>query len=110
MAGLRDSWRTSLLAAQQPWNPQPESIARTPYDTPLAIAQRTGEQHRPEWFAVLPILEDLGRIVAPLVDGGLVLPNCISVGLLAVHEMRVLPKQLVLGVAGQLNEGPICED
>src|SRR3954447_22207715 len=31
MAGLRDSWRTSLLAAQQPWNPQPESIARTPY-------------------------------------------------------------------------------
>src|SRR4051812_40991719 len=32
MAGLRDSWRTSLRAAQQPWNPQPESIARTPYD------------------------------------------------------------------------------
>src|SRR4051812_32277342 len=79
-------------------------------DTPLAIAQRTGEQHRPERFAVLPILEDLDRIVAPLVDGGLVLPNCISVGLLAIHEMRVLPEQLVLGVAGQLDEGPICED
>ena len=32
-------------------------------DTPLAVVQRTGEQHRPERFAVLPILENL-RIVA----------------------------------------------
>src|SRR5215213_9814190 len=33
MARLRDSWRTSLPVAQQPRNPQPESIARSPYDT-----------------------------------------------------------------------------
>src|SRR5215218_2180723 len=31
MARLRDSWRTSLPASQQPRNPQSESIARTPY-------------------------------------------------------------------------------
>src|SRR3954469_5281727 len=31
MARLRDSWRTSLPACQQPRNPQPESIARNPY-------------------------------------------------------------------------------
>src|SRR4051812_2645024 len=31
MARLRDSWRTSLSAPQQPWNPQPESSARNPY-------------------------------------------------------------------------------
>src|SRR3954451_14085625 len=79
-------------------------------DTPLAVVQGTGEQHRPERFAVLAILEDLDRMVPPLVDGGLVLPNCISVGLLAVHEMRVLPEQLVLGVAGELDAGPIGED
>src|SRR3954469_268016 len=78
-------------------------------DMPFAVVHRTGKQHRPERFAVLPILEDFHRIVAPLVDGGLVLPNCISVGLLAVHEMWVLPEQLVLGVAGELDEGPIGE-
>src|SRR5215207_7037363 len=33
MARLRDSWRTSLSAPQQPRNPQPESIARSPYHT-----------------------------------------------------------------------------
>ena len=31
MARLRDSWPTSLPAAQQPRNPQSESIARSPY-------------------------------------------------------------------------------
>src|SRR3954452_16876125 len=87
-----------------------QTLAEGTGDTALAVVQGTGEQHRPERFAVLPILEDLDRIVAPLVDGGLVLPNCISVGLLAVRKMRVLPEQLVLGVAGQLDEGLICED
>src|SRR3954467_8556603 len=33
MARLRDSWRSSLPVAQQPRNPQPESIARNPYHT-----------------------------------------------------------------------------
>src|SRR5215213_11433931 len=32
MARLRDSWRTSLPVAQQPRNPQSESIARSPYE------------------------------------------------------------------------------
>src|SRR5215212_4897288 len=32
MARLRDSWRTSLSVAQQPRNPQSESIARTSYE------------------------------------------------------------------------------
>src|SRR3954470_2628401 len=32
MARLRDPWRTSLTAPQQPRNPQPKSIARNPYD------------------------------------------------------------------------------
>src|SRR3954465_9680045 len=32
MARLRDSWRTSLPVAQQPRNPQSESIAWTPYE------------------------------------------------------------------------------
>src|SRR4051794_24579999 len=31
MVRLRDSRRTSLSAPQQPWNPQPESIARNRY-------------------------------------------------------------------------------
>src|SRR4051812_9223705 len=34
MARLRASWRTSLPVVQQPRNPQSESIARSPYDTP----------------------------------------------------------------------------
>src|SRR4051795_8991439 len=38
MARLRDSWRTSLTAPQQPRNPQPESIARNPYDTKNDLA------------------------------------------------------------------------
>src|SRR3954468_163187 len=33
MARLRDSWPTSLPVAQQPRNPQPESIARNRYET-----------------------------------------------------------------------------
>src|SRR5688500_11513522 len=37
MARLRDSWPTSLPVAQQPRKPQPESIARTPYHTPLVV-------------------------------------------------------------------------
>src|SRR5215203_5617702 len=36
MARLRDSWRTSLPASQQPRNPQSESIARTPYQVSLS--------------------------------------------------------------------------
>src|SRR4051812_1375984 len=31
MVRLRDSWCTSLHVAQQPRNPQPESVARKPY-------------------------------------------------------------------------------
>src|SRR3954470_5685301 len=37
MARLRDSGRTSLSAPQQPWNPQPESSARNPYQPTPAI-------------------------------------------------------------------------
>jgi len=37
MARLRDSWRTSLPVAQQPRNPQSESIARTPYEIEITI-------------------------------------------------------------------------
>src|SRR5215212_5433852 len=37
MARLRDSWPTSLPAAQQPRNPQSESIARSPYYTCLGL-------------------------------------------------------------------------
>src|SRR5215212_4065433 len=33
MAGLRDSWRTSLSVAQQPRKPQSEFIARSPYQS-----------------------------------------------------------------------------
>src|SRR5215210_3125036 len=36
MARLRDSWPTSLPVAQQPRNPQSESIARTPYQARIA--------------------------------------------------------------------------
>src|SRR3954447_20889719 len=55
MARLRDSWRTRLAASQQARNPQPESIARNPYQascgcfrlgqverTPDALARRSG--------------------------------------------------------------------
>src|SRR4051812_12523016 len=43
MARLRASWRTSLPVVQQPRNPQSESIARTPYNTPtLARRGRRG--------------------------------------------------------------------
>src|SRR3954471_7179509 len=40
MARLRDSWRTSLPVAQQPRNPQSESIARTPYETAFSLGLR----------------------------------------------------------------------
>src|SRR4051794_41035888 len=40
MARLRDPWRTSLTAPQQPRNPQPEAIVRNPYDT--AIVKLSG--------------------------------------------------------------------
>src|SRR3954468_10703464 len=36
-ARRRDSWRTSLPVAQQPRNPQPESIARSPYEPSLRV-------------------------------------------------------------------------
>src|SRR4051812_34694302 len=40
MARLRASWRTSLPVAQQPRNPQSESIARSPYE--CGIVRRSG--------------------------------------------------------------------
>src|SRR5215218_11317977 len=40
MARLRDSWRTSLPASQQPRKPQSESIARTPYHTGPKVGGR----------------------------------------------------------------------
>src|SRR3954471_3776060 len=40
MARLRDSWRTSLSASQQPRNPPPEPIARNPYDWFFAFLDR----------------------------------------------------------------------
>src|SRR4051794_7349720 len=46
MARLRDSWRTSLPVAQQPRNPQSESIARTPYDS-NDYSVPTAYGHRP---------------------------------------------------------------
>src|SRR5829696_7232265 len=49
MARLRDSWRTSLPASQQPRNPQSESIARTPYEPPATRAPG-----QPGWRATWP--------------------------------------------------------
>src|SRR3954469_8374390 len=46
MARLRASWRTSLPVAQQPRNPQSESIARTPYHT-AEVAGYVVEGHVP---------------------------------------------------------------
>src|SRR3954447_14201242 len=46
MARLRDSWRTSLSAPQQPRNPQPESITRNPYDDLAEALGRSGEAVR----------------------------------------------------------------
>src|SRR5829696_5029439 len=43
MARLRDSRRTSLSAPQQPRNPQPEAIARSPYQ-PMFLALWTHSQ------------------------------------------------------------------
>jgi transposase len=39
MLRLRDSWRTSLPASQQPRNPQPDSIARNRYQTIWLLAK-----------------------------------------------------------------------
>src|SRR3954471_21821301 len=41
MARLRDPWRTSLTAPQQPRNPQPESIARNPYQSPRDLSSNS---------------------------------------------------------------------
>src|SRR3954452_15122163 len=38
MARLRASWRTSLPVVQQPRNPQSESIARSPYEVWVRVA------------------------------------------------------------------------
>src|SRR4051794_22313185 len=46
MLRLRDSWRTSLPASQQPRNPPLESIARNPYDKFLALRKHLAER---EW-------------------------------------------------------------
>src|SRR3954462_2732374 len=40
MLRLRDSWRTSLPASQQPRNPPPESIARNPYHSSPSAGPR----------------------------------------------------------------------
>src|SRR4051812_7365982 len=40
MARLRASWRTSLPVVQQPRNPQSESIARSPYNSPVEAISR----------------------------------------------------------------------
>src|SRR4051812_2458797 len=59
MARLRDSWRTSLPVAQQPRNPQPESIARSPYEwrvvapaTSFCEYADTKQKKTPVWFAL----------------------------------------------------------
>src|SRR3954470_5588095 len=54
MARLRDSWRSSLPVAQQPRNPQSESIARNRYHDPVPVvlvppelpAERTRDEIR----------------------------------------------------------------
>ena len=72
MARLRDSWSTSLLAAQQPWNPQSESIARTPYDT-IVLGLVPGEAvYRPlplVWAGVRGgLLAGMGGETLPVID------------------------------------------
>ena len=77
---------------------------------PLAVIQGAGEQHGPERRPVLSVLQDFQRLVPAVLDGGLILPNGSRIGLGTIHEVRVLPEQLLLRVAGQVGEGPIDED
>jgi uncharacterized protein with von Willebrand factor type A (vWA) domain len=55
-------------------------------------------------------LQDFQRHVATFGNPCLILPDSFRTSLLAVHEMRVLAKQLLDGVAGQLNERLVGED
>ena len=74
-------------------------------DGALAVIHGTGEQHGPKRSAVLAVLEDLQGFVPSLQDRGLIAPDGLRVGAFAIHEVRVLPEQLVHAVAGQIDEG-----
>src|SRR3954451_9525797 len=60
MARLRVSWRTSLTAPQQARNPQPESIARSPYESPVWAHQRD-IGHTPPAVTASAARLDMGR-------------------------------------------------
>src|SRR6185312_10369122 len=68
-----DSWRTSLPVAQQPRNPQSESIARTPYDT-IVLGLVPGDEavYRPLPFVLAGVrgglLAGMGGETLPVID------------------------------------------
>ncbi len=79
-------------------------------DGALTVAQGAGEQHCAERRAILAVLQDFQRHVAAFCNRRLVLPDCLRVGLLPVHKVRVLPKHLLRCVACEFNESLVGED
>src|SRR5215213_4629493 len=71
----------------------------------LPVVERAGEQHGSKRSAVFAVLQDLQGLIPACADRSLILLNSRGVGVLPVHEMRILPEQFVDRVAGQLDEG-----
>jgi hypothetical protein len=56
----------------------------------LPVIERAGEHHRPEWRADLTMLHNFERFVATSFHRGFILSDRPGIGILTIHEMRVL--------------------
>src|SRR3954453_4471083 len=113
MARLRASWRTSLPVAQQPSNPQSESISRTPYqdgNVPHGAIRLEAAQGRDlvEPRPILVLEHDAGRVLLDdLADylrrhlhregEGVVLDHEGDVGTDRLNSLAVIARDLVVG-------------
>src|SRR3954465_4556575 len=105
MARLRDSWRTSLPVAQQPRNPQSESIARNRYQTLYTLSDDATEAHphasslEPDLFRAFVRVthKSFAQNVPALFIGGAQqdtgpLPHCVGT---SIKEGRIAARLLV---------------
>src|SRR4051812_766274 len=103
MARLRASWRTSLPVAQQPRNPQSESIARTPYHVVEAAVALCRDQRID---AVVSIgggsALDTAKLVAYLARSGDRLDDIYGVGLAKGQRLPLLLAPTTAGTGSEV--------
>jgi hypothetical protein len=77
---------------------------------PGLVVHRRNEQGIPEGRAVLAVIEDFHRDIAPLGDRRLDLPDHMPVGVRPLEKAAVVPVDVLGGVAGHFEKGVIGED